>query len=467
MACIASVTVMTAAPLSGRGQAPPPNPYMMDPHSGGGVMGPSDGYSDGGCYDGGCYCEGGCYDDGGGCYDDGGGYGDPYGYGGPMRHHRFGGPRPGFTGPMPMGYGGTNPPIGYDLMNDVGVEGYLIDQRGPHYWDFRAEAVYLTRDETFGRNVIFTTEGAGATPENIRLFSDQLDYNYEPGFRIMGRCDICPLAVVEFGYTAVFDFEDEQSFTDITGAPTLFSLFSEFGANPPEVTDPTPGVNPMPQTEQAVTHSISIESDLQTAEISYRRYWLGWSPRISGTLLAGFRYTKLDEEFEFFSQGSQPPLNTQLGDAGLTYTVDADNDLSGFQAGADIWVGLAQGLRIGAEGKAGLYANRYQLTSQVVTFPNTVTPPTFFEEFKDTEPALIAEASADVVADILPSISLRAGYEILFINSLVLAGDNFNTGSPYNPGPVDNGFGPIRTPFLDDDGEALYHGGHAGFEFIW
>jgi hypothetical protein len=217
------------------------------------------------------------------------------------------------------------------------------------------------------------------------------------------------LAVVEFGYTAVFDFEDEQSFTDITGAPTLFSLFSEFGANPPEVTDPTPGVNPMPQTEQAVTHSISIESDLQTAEISYRRYWLGWSPRISGTLLAGFRYTKLDEEFEFFSQGSQPPLNTQLGDAGLTYTVDADNDLSGFQAGADIWVGLAQGLRIGAEGKAGLYANRYQLTSQVVTFPNTVTPPTFFEEFKDTEPALIAEASADVVADILPSISLRAG----------------------------------------------------------
>ena len=32
----------------------------------------------------------------------------------------------------------------------------------------------------------------------------------------------------------------------------------------------------MPQTEQAVTQSISIESDLQTAEISYRRYWLGW-----------------------------------------------------------------------------------------------------------------------------------------------------------------------------------------------
>ena len=93
--------------------------------------------------------------------------------------------------------------------------------------------------------------------------------------------------------------------------------------------------------------------------------------------------------------------------------------------------------------------------------------PTLFEEFRDDQPAFIAEFSIDLVADILPSWSLRVGYEVLFIDSIVLAGENFNTGSPYNQGPVDNGFGPLRTPFVEDESDVVYHGGHAGIEFIW
>jgi hypothetical protein len=185
-------------------------------------------------------------------------------------------------------------------------------------------------------------------------------------------------------------------------------------------------------------------------------------------LLAGFRYTKLDEEFEFNSLGSQPPVQdpNSTENASLRYTIDANNSLYGFQTGADIWCGLMQGLRIGAEGKAGIYANNYALANEIVTAP-IVTLPTLYEPFDDTQPAFIGEASFDVVADILPSISLRAGYEVLFLNSIVLAGDNFNPGSPYNRGPVDNGLGPQRMPILFDQGNALYHGGHAGIEFIW
>ena len=71
------------------------------------------------------YCEpGGCE-----CYSDGG-------YGGCGCDGSYGP-----NGCMPMGCGGTDPPIGYDLMNDVGMEGDFHDQRGPHYFDIRAEAV--------------------------------------------------------------------------------------------------------------------------------------------------------------------------------------------------------------------------------------------------------------------------------------------------------------------------------------
>jgi hypothetical protein len=237
-----------------------------------------------------------------------------------------------------------------------------------------------------------------------------------------------------------------------------------------------------PFTERAEQHSIAIESDLQTAEISYRRYWVGWIPRISGTLLAGFRYTKLNEEFLFSSIGSE---NVPFNDPGapiaeLDYELDAVNNLSGFQSGADIWVGLIQGLRIGAEGKAGLYANSYKVSTRISTVPSPVptlplpfppipilVDPSLSEEFEEVQPAFIAEASVDLVADVLPSVSIRAGYEVLFINSIVLAGDNFNTGSPYNPSPGDNGLGPVRVPFVADQSDIFYHGGHLGLEYIW
>jgi len=369
-------------------------------------------------------------------------------------------PQPGFTGPMPMGYGGTNPPIGYDMMNDVGVEGYQVDQRGPHYFDVRAEAVYLTREKTFEPLTDFTSLNVDGPTV---LSSADLDYDWETGFRILGRCDICPLSVLEFGYMGIYDFGDEASFTSLDG--DLYSLFSEFGTDPIDVSDPG---GPMPESERAYTHTISIDSNLQTAEISYRRYWVGYSPRVSGTLLAGFRYTKLDESFQLSTFGSEPATGDPTGPlAGLDYNIDADNDLAGAQIGADMWIGLFQGLRLGTEVKGGLYANHYELRNEVITTPFGTTPPTLFEEFRDTQPAFIGEASVDLVADILPSISLRVGYEVLWMNELVLTGQNFNPGSPYNQGPIDNDLGPLRTPFLVDDSEAFYHGGHAGIEFVW
>ena len=89
---------------------------------------------------------------------------------------------------MPMGAGGTDPPIGYDLMNDVGMEGDLVDQRGPHYFDIRAEAVYLHRDKTFEQDIDFTSLNVGNT----------VVLTYEPvGFRRPDRVS-ASLAVTTF-----------------------------------------------------------------------------------------------------------------------------------------------------------------------------------------------------------------------------------------------------------------------------
>jgi hypothetical protein len=381
------------------------------------------------------------------CDCEGYGYGEHGGGAFGFGHH---GHHAGFGGQMPMGAGGTYPPVGYDLMNDVGIEGYMVDQRGPHYFDARIEAVTLTREETFERAVDFTIFNLNGP---IVLSSSNLDYDNEIGFRAMGRLDLGPLSVFEFGYMGIYDFESSASFTDPNPVDfdtgNLYSLFSDFGTNPPTVAIEG---GPMPETERSITHRIAIDSDLQTAEMSYRRYWVGYIPRVSGTILAGFRYTRLEESFAF----------TTIGEASAETSTNAENDLAGFQTGGDVWIGLMQGLRLGAEGKVGIYNNHYKLHNRIITSPLGTTPPSLNERIKDDNLAFISEGSVDLVADILPSWSIRAGYEVLFIESLVLAGENFNPVSPYGlPGQ------PVRVPFVFDQGNAVYHGGHVGVEFIW
>jgi hypothetical protein len=397
------------------------------------------------------YCEQ-CSDGNGGC--DGGEYGGCQG--GQCCQG-------GYPGCCPMGAGGTDPAVGYDLANDAGMEGAPLDQRGPHYFDIRVESVFLQRDKSFEKNIDFTALNVGGP---VVLSSRELDIeDVNWGFRILGRYDICPLSVVEFGYTGVYGFSDKASVTDPTN--NQYSLFSRtapntglFGVSPTGVNLPN---GPNPFTERANSESIELSSDLQTAEISYRRYWLGYSPRISGTLLAGFRYTKVNENFEFSAQGSEqfpqsPPQG--IAPAALDYKEDCNNNLAGFQTGGDIWLSLMQGLRIGTEGKVGIYDNHSVLANRISTTPNGVQPPSLFEEFKGDNAAFIGEGSFDVVADILPSVSIRAGYEVLFLNELVLAGDNFNQTSPYgNQG--------VREPFVDTHGELFYHGGHVGIEYTW
>jgi hypothetical protein len=319
------------------------------------------------------------------------------------------------------------------------------------------EAVYMTRDETFKQHVDFTSNNVAGP---IVLSSSQLDFEPTTGFRILGRYDVGPLSVIEFGYWGIENLDSSASFTDPdpvdpdTG--NLYSLFTDFvrfpALLPATVTTPD---GALPWTERSITHSISLESELHNAEFNYRRYWVGFSPAVSGTLLAGFRFTRLREDFRFQA----------IGEAEGRYDENIKNDMAGFQAGGDIWLHVRQGVRIGAEGKVGLMNNHYTLDNTFSTNPVAGVPPDFTEHFEKDIPALVTEASADVVWDVCPSWSVRAGYEIFFLNSVLLAGENFNTGTVYNgiPGVLL----PERVPFVNDQGHAFYHGAHLGAEFTW
>ncbi|HEY2761741.1 MAG TPA: hypothetical protein VGI75_13385, partial [Pirellulales bacterium] len=149
-----------------------------------------------------------CASDGAGCGDD---YGCQGGYGGDAQSR--GGLIGGLHGLLHRGEGcpGTCPPYGQDDENLSLMPPSSTEQCGPHYWDFRAEAVALTRDKTFGPDIQFSLlrETIPAT-----LSSNQLDFDYQTGFRVMGRYDLCPLTVLEFGYMGIFNWNTSASITD-------------------------------------------------------------------------------------------------------------------------------------------------------------------------------------------------------------------------------------------------------------
>jgi hypothetical protein len=335
------------------------------------------------------------------------------------------------------------------------------EQCGPHYFDVRMEAIYMTRDETFKQQVDFTSQNVAGP---IVLSSSQLDFDPAAGFRIMGRYDIGPLSVIEFGYWGIQDFNASAQY-DNPNADS-YSLFSDFVRQPallPATVTSAGGA--LPWTERSVIDRISLESELHNAEFNYRRYWVGFSPAVSGTLLAGFRYTRLREDFQFYTMGSE---ELTFDAATGSYDENIKNDMAGFQAGGDIWLHVRQGVRIGAEGKVGLMNNHYTLDNTFTAVGqnnNSGPPPNFTEHFEKDIPAFITEASADVVWDVSPSWSVRAGYEIMFLNSVLLAGENFNTGTVYNDVP--GVLLPERVPFVNDQGHAFYHGAHLGAEFTW
>jgi hypothetical protein len=321
----------------------------------------------------------------------------------------------------------------------VDFGGYGPDQCGPYYFDIAADAVFLKNDDFFEGVPAFGSIGPLGPPI---LEPQSQSGDYEAGWKIAARLDLGALSVLEATYMGIYDFGFSDTVNSVDVAPGglddfLFSVFSNYG-------DPVA----IPGLDNGSVYSLSFEADLQSTELSYRRYWLGYSPRISGTYILGARYIRMTEDLAFNAltdvQTPEPQSSSLLW--------GADNDLVGFQTGADGWICLRQGLRLGGETKAGIYNNRYKFRKSTDIPDDDIDNVDFSTD--GNQIAFAGEASFDLVADILPSFSIRGGYQALYMSSLVTVGNNVD---PTNV---------VSTAVLTQD-DAVFHGFHAGLEYIW
>jgi hypothetical protein len=183
--------------------------------------------------------------------------------------------------------------------------------------------------------------------------------------------------------------------------------------------------------------STAYASQLHNTEInSLRRL----NDRLS--LLAGFRYTELDEHASATLVNSAVPF---------TYDSATRNRLFGFQLGgqATLWNQCGPFV-LEACGKAGIFNNSAAQNSAVrtglVTLPATG---------RDDCTAFIGEVGITGTCQLTDRLALRGGYRLLWIDGVALASDQL----PVSDFANNAGF--------NGSGDAFYHGAFAGLEYAW
>jgi hypothetical protein len=308
----------------------------------------------------------------------------------------------------------------------------------PRWFDFHVEVMYIERERA-SRGVDFTTEGIDG---DVVLSSRDLRFEHEFGFRGTLAWVTGPGSNVEVSYFGTFDWNDTAEVLDPDN--NLFSVFSEFGLEP---------FLGFQETDEAFRHFISYSAKLDSIEVNLRHRYVSPHCRFHGSYLAGFRYVRLDEAFRHETETAVP--------SNMVYRVATTNDLVGFQLGGDAYYCVFPGFMLGADFKAGVYGNSAEQDTVIdaTTFIDPV-----IESVNRGDVAFVGEANALAIWRVNSRLTIRAGYQALFLDGVVLAIENFNATPPavFNPPPMDN-----RVVGMNDNGSAFYHGGTAGFEWTW
>ena len=328
-------------------------------------------------------------------------------------------------------------------------------QCAPRWYDATLDAMFLTR-ENAGRNIDFSSDGINGNP---LLSTNDLDFQEELGFRFTGAHQIFAGATAEFTYFGLFNWDTAAVNRPAQFPNDIYSVLSQFGL------DRFGGFD---ETDAAFQHSLSYSSTIDNFELNIRKRFTAPNCRLQYSWLAGVRYVYLLEDFGYNTIGGDDDLVTPgLQSRGsMNYNVRARNSLTGFQVGGDGWLNLTPGVNIGADIKAGVYGNyAVQNTNVLATTTTPAAATTFNESVHANDVAFVGDANFYFNWRLGPHWTIRAGYNFLFIDGVALGSENFNTAPPnILSGGVST---QTRVPTINDNGNAFYHGGFGGVEYMW
>ncbi|MCH5375571.1 MAG: BBP7 family outer membrane beta-barrel protein [Planctomycetes bacterium] len=316
----------------------------------------------------------------------------------------------------------------------------------PHWFDIHAEAVFMNLDDD-RRFIEFSRDTSG----NTLITSNDLDYDEEAGMRITGTHQTGPGSNLEFTYLGMFDFSQSKR---VTGNEDLLSVFSDFTQQLPP--------DGLEQFDLANMHRVLLSNNFDSFELNYRRRWIGPTCAFQGSWLVGVRYAQVLEKIRWRSYAERDTNGDGLPDTGGVghYALDASNYMPGAQLGGDMWVSLLPGLRVGVDGKFGLYGNNVSQRTRIFSYDLLDNYQGFLplEKVSNDKATFIGELNLMLTYRLTHSLTVRGGYEVVWIDGVATALDNFNPDVPQLT---------TRTPILSDGGRLVYDGVSIGAEWMW
>jgi hypothetical protein len=297
---------------------------------------------------------------------------------------------------------------------------FFGDCCGP-LWTARADGILLHRSNPDDAVLVTDSFLPGG---NTLLDAANFDFDFEGGFdvslrrhNIFGTCwDLEALYFGVDGWNA-----QTGAINSASGAAVQFA-------------------HPIGNIAYGADLSASYRSELHNVEIN------GWRPiRPWLSLLAGFRYMELNENGLALTQDvlSQVP-NT------ANYAIGAENRLTGFQIGADTRVWSGPRLDLNCTLKAGVFDNR---ASNGVSITQDLGG-NFASDASASHTAFVGQLDVAGVYRLNSCWSLRAGYQLLWIEGVALASEQVAVSDPFNG---------LAT--VDTTGSPFYHGAFFGLEF--
>jgi hypothetical protein len=284
-----------------------------------------------------------------------------------------------------------------------------------------------------------------------RITSNDLGLSDEPGMRITGAYQTGPGSNLEFTYLGLFDYSTTAR---ATGNEDLLSAFSDF-------TDLAPP-NGLEQFDLANLHQVTHSHNFDSLELNYRRRWLGPTCAIQGSWLVGIRYARVQEKLRWLSVAERDSNGD--GIAGYRWRrilqPGRNNYMTGAQLGGDTWFCLLPGLNFGIDGKLGIYGNNVSQRTSIysIDFEDEFIGILPEEKVSNDKVTFIGELNLLVTYRLNHKFTLRGGYNMVFIDGVATAMNNFNPDIPQLT---------TRTPFLSDGASLFYDGFSIGAEYMW
>lgn len=313
----------------------------------------------------------------------------------------------------------------------------------------RVDALWLKRDASDGATLA-TLNSPGSPGRPRLLVTEDVDFDFETGFRVLAGTMLNQCTQVEVEYFGIENFNgNEATIARPAGPFALNSVYTLLNQTP-------------------LRYKADGETALHNGELNLRR--TSGSCGVTTSALVGLRYMHIRDQLKLDTFGPPPATVAQILSFEST-SADTRNNIFALQLGGDLGFHREYfSLTAGVEGF--LYANFYDSDAR-----NTIVDPTGFfltpagggtfrdskDEDKKATMGVGAQINLDAAINVTENIILHGGYNFLALSDVALGSEQLPEVrlAPARGVRISN---PDRSKEL---GSLFFHGPSAGIEVRW